>query len=253
MSKALTAVNDLVDKPDLLLTGGDQIMDALATDRSRAQAQWEVFLKTLRDCNGLPVEHCIGNHDVCGSEIGVDEVSGKRLAMDVLGLSSRYRSFDRAGWHFVVLDSTYPIGGSYVAKLDEEQFEWLREDLAGTPPDVPVLVLSHMPILAACAYFHGNNESSGNWHVPGAWVHIDARRIKDTFREFPNVRVCLSGHIHLVDRVEYLGVTYLCNGAVCGSWWNGCFQECAPGYAIVDLYDDGSFNCEYREWGWLAD
>jgi hypothetical protein len=76
-------------------------------------------------------------------------------------------------------------------------------------------------------------------------MHIDARRIKDVFRQHPNVKVCLSGHIHLQDEVTYLGVKYLCNGAVSGNWWDGAYQEFSPAYAVVDLYDDGSSESEY--------
>lgn len=256
MARVLEIVNEMEDKPDLILTGGDLIMDSMDCDASRTKVQWDLFTKTLRDYNALHIEHCIGNHDVWGwnkpssKTNGLEPLWGKRWALDVLELESPYRSFDRAGWHFIVLDSTYPQGDAYVAKLDEEQFDWLKDDLQRTAPETPVLVVSHIPIMAACAYFHGKNEQSGDWQVPGAWVHIDARRIKDLFRFHPNVKLCLSGHMHLADRVDYLGVSYFCNGAVCGEWWNGYFQECPPGYAIVDLYNDGSFENQYVAWDW---
>ena len=83
-------------------------------------------------------------------------------------------------------------------------------------------------------------------------MHIDARAIKDLFTAHPNVKLCISGHIHLVDRVEYVGVTYLCNGAVCAGWWKGRNQECAEGYGLIDLFDDGSFENRYVEFGWKA-
>ena len=89
-------------------------------------------------------------------------------------------------------------------------------------------------------FLDGDLESTGSWVIPGAWCHIDARRIKNLFHQHPNVKVCLSGHIHLVDDVTYLGVRYLCNGAVCGGWWKGDYQEFAPAYALVDFYDDGT-------------
>lgn len=89
--------------------------------------------------------------------------------------------------------------------------------------------------------------------APGSRLHIDARRIKDLFVRHPNVRLCLSGHLHLVDRVEYLGVTYLCNGAVSGAWWKGNHQECEPGYALIDLHNDGSFEHRYVTYGWKAE
>jgi hypothetical protein len=81
-------------------------------------------------------------------------------------------------------------------------------------------------------------------------MHIDARRIKDFFLKHPNVKLCLSGHVHLWDRLEYNNVTYVCNGAVCGGWWKGSYQETPEGYGLVDLYDDGSFNAEYVRFGW---
>ena len=172
-----------------------------------------------------------------------------------------YRSFDRAGWHFVVLDSIYNSGHDsqepgqhdvYEARLDDEQFAWLAEDLKNNDPNLPVCVLSHIPILSACAYFDGRNEKTGEWRVPASFMHIDARRIKNLFLEHPNIRLCLSGHIHLLDRVDYDGVSYLCNGAVSGNWWKGKYQECDAGYALVDLFDDGSFEQRYLEYGWKA-
>jgi 3',5'-cyclic AMP phosphodiesterase CpdA len=202
----------------------------------------------------LPVEHCLGNHDIWGWNrrqslaSGREPRYGKRWAMDVLGLEERYRSFDRAGWHFIVLDSTHAHGESYRADLDPEQFEWLRADLRAAG-NRPVLILSHIPILSAAAYFDGDNERTGDWVVPGAWMHQDARRLKNLFREHRNVKLCLSGHLHLRDRVDYEEVTYLCNGAVSGGWWRGPYQECEAGYALIDLRADGTFDHRYLRYG----
>lgn len=149
------------------------------------------------------------------------------------------------------MDSTHPTPWpGYTAKLDEEQFEWLAGDLAATPESTPVLVASHIPILSASVFYDGDNEASGDWRVPGAWMHIDSRRIKDLFRGHPNVKACVSGHLHLVDQVVYNDVTYLCNGAACAAWWRGDFHECTYGYALLDLYEDGSFENRYVPYGW---
>lgn len=244
------------DKPDLIFTGGDHIMDSIGANEARTREQWELYKKVLKAECSLPVEPCIGNHDCWGlnrkdsGATGNEPLYGKKWAMDSLGLDREYRSFDRAGWHFIMLDSTFAQGDGYTARLDDRQFEWLAEDLRRTDPKKPVLILSHIPILAVCVFFDGDNEKSGDWVVPGAWVHIDSRRIKDLFLKHPNVKVCLSGHVHLIDRVEYLGVSYVCNGAVCGGWWEGPYQECDAGYALVDLYDDGSFENRYAQFGW---
>lgn len=242
--------------PDLIIAGGDNVMDVMGRDAERGRVQLELWRKVLKQECSLPVEHVIGNHDVWGwnkaksKTIGDEDLWGKKWALDAYGLPGKYRAFERAGWKFIVLDSTFPKDDGYTARLDDEQFAWLSAELDRTEKATPVLVASHIPIFCACAFFDGENEKTGDWVVPGSWMHIDARRIKDLFLKHPNVRLCLSGHIHLVDRVEYLGVTYLCNGAVSGGWWKGANQECNPGYGLVDLYDDGTFENRYVEFPW---
>jgi len=248
------------DRPDLVLNGGDSIMDGFAASAARTRTQWEVWDRALQHLGRTPIRHCIGNHDIWGwargrsGATGTEPLYGKKWAMERFGLTQRYYSFDQAGWHFVALDSTFPHGtDGYTARLDDEQFEWLKADLAATPARTPVLVFSHIPILCGCALMDGNNEKSGDWVIPGSWMHIDARRIKDLFYQHPNVKVALSGHIHLRDRLDYNGVTYLCNGAVSGAWWKGRYGETDPGYGLVDLYSDGTVESRYVNYGWTAE
>jgi len=256
MAACLRHIQSQTDKPDLILTGGDHIMDSIGADAARTKQQWDLYQAVLKAECSLPVEACIGNHDCWGlnrkssGTTGSEPLYGKKWAVDALGIEREYRSFDRAGWHFIMLDSTFPKDDGYIARLDDQQFDWLAEDLRRADPAMPVLILSHIPILSVSVFFDGENEKTGDWVIPGSWVHIDSRRIKDLLIKHPNVKVCLSGHVHLVDRVEYLGVSYACNGAVCGAWWNGAYHECEPGYALVNLYSDGSFDNRYVRFGW---
>lgn len=256
MAAALEHAQNLSDKPDLIVQGGDAIMDALAADKARTRTQWRLFHQTLNGVATLPVRHVVGNHDVWGWSLdnpsAADIAYGKDWAKDEFGLGAGYYSYDQAGWHFVVLDSVYPAEGGYTARLDDAQLEWLDGDLAATPRSTPVCVISHIPILAASTYFDGDNETSGNWQVPGAWMHIDARKIKDVFKRHGNVRLALSGHVHLQDEVHYLGVKYLCNGAVSGGWWGGPYQEFTNAYFTIDLFDDGSSESQVHTFGWRA-
>lgn len=247
-------VQAVADTPDLIFTGGDLIMDAFGATKERTTDQWDLFLKVVKEHIELPVEHTIGNHDVFGwgrgDAFASDPGFGKKWACEALGLDKPYRSFDRAGWHMIVLDSTFRVGNGYTAKLDDEQFEWLQSDLAKCPKERPIMISSHIPILGVGPYFDGDNEKTGNWVVPGAWMHIDARRITDLFLKHPNVKLCISGHIHLVDEVLYNGVAYVCSGAVSAGWWGGNYQECSYGYSLIDLYDDGSYQTQYVNYGW---
>ena len=211
-----------------------------------------------RDDCSLPIEACIGNHDVWGwnqpdsAAKGTEPLYGKKWATERSAWQIAIAaSIGRAG---ISSCSTAPLGptpDTYEARLDAEQFDWLA-NLAAVDAATPVLVLSHIPIISAAAFFDGDNEQNHVWTVPGRWMHLDARKIKDLFLKHPNVKVCLSGHLHLVDRVTYNGVNYLCNGAVCGGWWKGTYQECGEGYAVLDLFDDGSFDCQYVGYGWKA-
>jgi 3',5'-cyclic AMP phosphodiesterase CpdA len=249
MAAAIRHAQSQADKPDLLFFGGDLIMDSLKLEKEKVLAQWDTWEKVISAELKLPSKLCLGNHDIFGWAIrdqpglARDPHFGKALALERLGMKDRFYSFDQAGWHFVVLDSMQPDYANkhgYTARIDDEQFAWLARDLIAAPAGMPVCVLSHIPILSACVFFDDDLESTGSWVIPGAWTHIDARRLKNLFRAHPNVKVCLSGHVHLADDLTYLGVRYLCNGAVSGGWWKGDYQEFAPAYALVDFHDDGS-------------
>lgn len=260
MIMCLHHVQNLKDKPDLILTGGDSVYDSFEADNARTQLQWDLWNSVFRNECSIPVQSCIGNHDVWGwhkrnSKTSGDEPNyGKKRAMENLHLSERYRSFDPpgCGWHFIALDGIQPDGNGYMAFLDEEEFDWLQRELAATDPKTPVLVFSHIPILSISAMLWASQDKTGDFKIEGSLVHTDAVRIKDLLAKFPNVKLCLSGHLHLLDRTEYNGVTYLCNGAVSGNWWKGRHKDCDEGYAVIDLYDDGLFEREYVTYGWKA-
>ncbi|MCS6918590.1 MAG: metallophosphoesterase [Fimbriimonadales bacterium] len=248
----LKALHESRERPDLILTGGDSVMDVFAQKAERARTLKSLWRKVWGENCKIPSRHCIGNHDVWGWNksrsgcTGNEPDYGKKWATELFEIEMPYYAFTQAGWKFIVLDSTFPHDNGYKARLDDEQFEWLKAELRRTPATIPILVLSHMPIVCACAMFDGENEKSGDWVIPGAWMHIDARRIVELFHQHKNVKLCLSGHIHLLDRVVYNGVTYICDGAVSGGWWRGNYHQTPPGWGLVDLYDDGSFDHEYR-------
>ena len=254
MIRALRHAQAQADPPDIILNTGDSIMESLEADKANTVAQWDVYNNIMKAECRLPVINAIGNHDVWGwaaadPNIKKDPLYGKEMALEKLGLSNRYYSFDQADWHFVVLDSTHTSDEAspyaYIGKLDDEQFQWLIEDINAVPKTTPICIISHIPILAACEYFDGPNEEGGNWKVPGAWMHIAARRFRQLFLQYPNVRLCLSGHAHQHEVLDYLGVRYMTNGAVCGNWWQGWYMDFPPAYVMVNLYTDGTADSSF--------
>lgn len=261
MAACLRHVQQLDDKPGLIVTGGDSIMDSLEADDSRTKLQWDLWNRVLKAECSIEVRSCIGNHDVWGwaksksKTTGEEPSWGKKRAIEMLQLEDRCYSFSRAGWQFIVLDSTQPLQdgrGGYTAFLDEAQFDWLARLLRDTPAREPVLIVSHIPILSTTPILWAQN-NHGNFQVSGWLMHTDHVRLKDLFARHPNVKLCVSGHTHLLDRVDYNGVSYLCNGAVSGNWWKGRHKDCDEGYTLIDLYDNGSFDHQYVKYGWKAD
>ena len=247
VAKAMQHAQKLSPKVDFLINGGDAINDALGADKQNTQIQWDLLNGMLKNEVSLPIYHCIGNHDVWGwfvkeNKPDKERQYGKIWAIENLQLKNRYYSFSKDNWHFIVLDSTQlnPAGG-YIGKLDEEQLDWLKKELEAVPKEKFICFISHIPILSICAgLFFDKTEENGDLKIQRNLMHTDFISLKKIFMKYPNIKVCISGHIHLQDEIDYLGIKYYCNGAVSGNWWKGSFQEFAPAYALLEFYDDGS-------------
>lgn len=258
LTAALAHLHKLPDPPELLINGGDAIMDALATDRERTDVQWHHWRRVLAEHCPTRIEHCVGNHDVWGWDRAASGTTseepgwGKARCLEEFGLDRSYHSFEAGGWHFIVLDSIFPDDeNTYIGQLDEEQWGWLGDELNRVPATTPIAVVSHIPLLSV-AMIEFEQHYLERPRLRRSIVHSDARRIVERFRQHPNVKLCLSGHLHLVERIEYAGVTYLTTGAVSGNWWKGPHFHVAEGYGLLDLYNDGTFDTQYVVYGWQA-
>jgi Icc protein len=66
-----------------------------------------------------------------------------------------------------------------------------------------------------------------------------------------NVPLCLSGHIHRVEDLRFGPLRMVCSGAVSAAQWRGPDHETQPGFGVVDCYDDGTVQYEYKTFGWV--
>ncbi len=253
VKQCFAKVNALEQRPQFVITGGDLIMDALEMGSDRVRLQWQLWdecMKTLE----VPAYHTIGNHDVCGwspkALVKPGEAEyGKKLFADRYGQGRAYQSFDHGGWHFIILDS---IGleketGDYMGWIDEDQLAWLQADLEKTGKKTPIILVTHIPFYSV-------------WHqvLLGPKVNIGAKALVNNVHDFRkvlsayNIRLVLSGHGHISERIQFDQVTYLQGGAVCGLWWKGPVHGNPEGFVEVTCHPDGRFEDRYVSYGWKA-
>lgn len=223
-------------------------MNAHSESREIVAARWAVWNKIITS-NKIPMASALGNHDVWTGPNKIMDIKyksdtryAKAWAMEMLNMPGRYYTFEKNGWKFIALDS---INGKSGYQLDEEQYHWLGSELSNTT--APVCVFNHVPILSMGAMLYSSKRTTiDKLKFPAGDMHKDHQRIKDTFQQHQNVKLALSGHVHYIDAIEYLGVKYLCNGAVSGNWWGNpiSLDEFPPVYAVIDLYEDGSTSHE---------
>ncbi len=257
LATALRHLQSIEDRPEFIINGGDAIYDGLEVDRATLEQQWALWNTVWKAENSLPLKHCLGNHDVWGwnnksSTTGSEPGWGKGYSLDQLGLDKSYYRFDHGGWEFVVLDSVTPDAETvYRADLGQQQFDWLAGVLAGLPAEKPIVIVSHIPILTV-GDVGWSRQLAEQPQGHKMLVHQDRGELLQLFRQYPNVKLCLSGHTHLTEQIRFAGVGFVNSGAVSGLWWKGKNAHTDEGYGMIDLFDDGSFETQYLSYGWDA-
>lgn len=267
MAACFRHMMNLPDAPQMIITGGDLPMDSASTPEATVKVQWDLFQKVLGDHvpRDLPLHHTIGNHDIFGRDkkksgaTGQEKGFGRRWFLDNFGYERTFRSFESAGWKFIILDSIslLPGGRDFVGRIEGAQLEWFTHELATTPAATPIVVVTHVPIVSVANFFDHDDvqwKSDGpTLEIKSSRMHVDCRELDVLLRSHPNVKLCLSGHLHLFSRCEYNGLTHICDGAVCGAKWDGPKRQTPEGYGLIDLFDDGTFQHQYVSYGWKAE
>lgn len=244
-AQAIQAMNS--HGADFALSGGDLVFDVLAANPDRCRRLWNMYVRRTKDFN-MPVHQVAGNHDYFG--LGNKKITpaeagyGKAAMLEALELENTYRSFDHKGWRFIVLDSVNPNpDGGWRPLLDDQQKEWLKEQLQGS--GLPKVVTLHVPVVT----LRGQLTESTNPNAAGV-VMNDGKEIRELF-EANNVKLVLQGHVHFCEHLQFKGVHYITSGAVSGSWWKGPHMGFPEGYGLVTFQKD-SFTWEYKTFGWEA-
>jgi 3',5'-cyclic-AMP phosphodiesterase len=248
--KAIETVNSLDPLPDLVITGGDLIGDALEAGYEEACKQYELFESCVSRLR-MPVYHTIGNHDVFGwyPDSGVPEDHpefGKGMFGKRLGDGSSWRSFDHKGWHFILLDSIERnlLKTDYVGLISREQLVWLKQDLAAVDKSTPIIAVTHIPFVSGVEQFRSGGQAA--WSEAGAI--INANDVLGFFKDH-NLKIVLQGHIHRDEEIRIENTHFIMPGAVCAAWWKGPVGNTQEGFGVIDVSGD-SFSYRYLDYGW---
>jgi Icc protein len=243
--KAIETVNEL--KPDFVITGGDQIMDALGVDYERAEMLYDLYIDTTKQFN-MPVYNTLGNHDIFGLSVesGVDPGHPeyyKNLFQNKIGKT--HYSFDRDGWHFMVLDSIVKtVDRSYFGIVEAEQMAWIADDLKNIGKDTPIVVAAHMPFISVIRQVRvGSTEAN-----PEGWVIVNSKEVLELFQGY-NLKLVLQGHLHSLEEIKVGGITFLTGGAVSANWWEGPYHGLEEGFVLIKIREN-EFEWEYIDFGW---
>lgn len=243
--QAIDTINKLA--PDFVLTGGDNIMDALGQTFSRSDSLYALFSETIKKLN-MPWYSTMGNHEVFGlyEKSGVDpshEEYGKKLYED--RIAKRYYSFDHKNWHFVVLDAIgFTDDRHYYGHIDDEQLEWLKKDLEETGTERPVVVSTHIPLLSVGEQIMVGPTAAFD---QGSIV-VNANDVREILEQY-NTKIVLQGHLHFLEDINYNGIHYITGGAVSAQWWQGPRFGMEEGFLEVNVSGD-DFTWKYIDYGW---
>ncbi len=250
LSQAIRKVNDL--DPDFVVTGGDLVFDALGQNYGRADSLFAIYNKLSKDFR-MPVYNTIGNHEIFGlyekSGVSPDHPEyGRKMALNRLNLDKTYRSFDRDGWHFMLLDGIgFTPDRHYYGHIDSLQMTWIREDLKTVDAATPIAVSTHIPVMSLMA-----QADKGGLASLSSYDALDNGAELMNLFEGHNLRLVLQGHLHVVEEMVWKNTTFITGGAVSASWWRGPNDGFPEGFVVINADRDGQFDWHYESYGWDA-
>jgi len=191
-------------------------------------------LKYLTDIESVfqkfkgPTYHVLGNHDVDGIS---KQQFLERVENTGIQTAKSYYSFNKKGFHFVVLDGDFTKEGKAYdhgnftwdnTMIANEEIDWLKNDLKTN--ELPVIVFIHQML----------EESKSVNHAVA-----NALQVRQILEQSQNVICVLQGHVHeeiykFINGIHYYSVNAVADG-------DGPENSA---YMIVDVYKDGSLKIE---------
>lgn len=206
---------------------GDQINETL-----------DILPTVKQMIESLPVPSwlLLGNHD--------RNVIGSNFQDDVFNryFGASHYAFNYGNVHFIILNNVASKGGrDYTGLINEQQLNFIKNDLQYVPKNNVVVVCQHIPMVQT----------------------RNKRNFLELVKDYPKVLV-LSGHTHQISRhILAPNVHELVVGASCGNWWVGerdwlgiptALMQCgSPRNYFTINFDKNNYKINYKGIGLSAD
>ena len=218
-------------KPDFILQLGDFCFP---------KNENKGFLNIWNTFSG-PSYHVLGNHDM--------DVSSKRQTMDYWGMEMPFYSFDKGGFHFIVLDANFMCkDGKYIdydkanfyvddqfrTFVHPDQLEWLKADLDST--QYPSLIFSHQSLF---------NYKWGIKNRLEIQKIMEAANLKAGWNK---VVACFNGHDHIDFCHQLNGIHYIEINSMSYQWLGSAYENKSRyPKAFYDQYPNLGKQAPYKE------
>ena len=175
--------------------------------------------------------HVIGNHETDGG-------FNKQQVIDVWKMPKPYYSFDKNGFHIIVLDGndknpSENKAPGYARFVGKEQIKWLTNDLQSTK--LPCIIFSHQSI---------------EKNIDGLENRAEIRELFEKENQkagLNKVVACFSGHHHTDYVAEINEIYYIQINSMSYQWLGGDYKTIRYSKEIDEKFEWIKYTAPYRE------
>lgn len=204
------------------ISAGDNVFDKL-----NFFDQYKEVISKIK----VPFFQVIGNHDMDYNNRS-NELSAKSFTA---AFGPTHFSFNVGNIHYIVLKNVFYYGFSYryIGYIDENQLQWLEQDLKSIKHGSTVVVSLHIPTI------YGENEKPGNFASEMSNSVLNRQALYKILSPFKTH--ILTGHSHTQWFTQAApNISEHVHAAASGAWWQGevCPDGSPKGYTVYEVKGD---------------
>ena len=179
----------------------------------------------------VPFYQVIGNHDMDYNNRS-NELSAKSFTA---AFGPAHFSYNVGNVHYVVLKNVFYYGFSYryIGYIDENQLQWLEQDLKQVKPGSTVMLTMHIPTI------YGESEKADSFTSEMSNSLLNRQALYRILAPF-NTHI-FAGHSHTQWFTQAApNISEHVHAAASGAWWQGevCPDGSPKGYTVYEINGD---------------